>query len=1389
MKRNYLLFIVLFVCLINFNNVKADVHLGANGTLIWGMAFSTSVANSTNFTYSSTIGNTSPSPFISNNLFINRTKIVASKTRPEKVMALEDSGATAGRGRLFILNCTNECSHPSHWNYIANYTAGVSGLASFVTPWFDIESLSNGDIMLVFGNFTGIVGTKNKTYYCIWNGSAWWPSPACGPTFSPDSTNEILLAGLGTPESIALKEKDNKLIMVATAGTLDTNDIRLFSGAVWDGTAWVSNQTLSRVVLDGIPNAMPYAIAWENQSGDGLVIFDETPILDGIIQYVRFNSTNNTWDPTPVNATDTGSGRARWIATASDPNSNRISIIVADSESDAHIFLWKYDNFTEGFTTTSVNPIDNNIEATTSKGIVTMWSNSTALYTFVDSNAENLNVLCWSPTYNFTSVTAGVGGSNVDDVDEVMSDTSIIGNSSIIARGSIAGDLILTRWNGSDCTSTSFERIPSIGSIESNRSVRSANNALFPFNFWFAFDKFIPMSSPADTTPPLFYLPRTNYTEISQGEFVTFSANWTDETALDTFIFSSDNGTGIFSNHSAIKLIGTANVSNITIQLLEPPGTNISWRIFANDSSNNINIAQNSTLLSIRASPAGSGCGYVNNPLLLSKNIITRGTCFIINSSGVMINASNYNITGNLTGFGVNNTNFNDFSIKDLGIFNFTIGIFLNNTKNNSVSNLLINDTIGTNAVYAEDSYQLNLSNNRFDSLNPIKFISLFNVNNSLIEKNTINSLVTRTVGVYLLNSSYNNITSNNITSRFIGVYFMAIVIEGANKSVDNIVNSIGNNILFNTIGGGNVNTVYIGINLTNARQTNISFNNITPEGHSTSSGVSIDSSESNIIDKNNLFFTIGGNSIDFQDSFKEVNYTNITGNMMHAQSFAIRETTKATLSPNYILIAYNNITTYDQTAVQFNPGIFNISSNNITVFTGASGIRLSDVGNEFIIFSNGVIDFNNIRIETQTGTFSQGGIMIRNNTGSINVSYNVINTTYLDYVDTFSVYSIKLQYLTANKTLFFNNNITPNIISDEATASFYNLTIINGSSEIFYPNLSFYAATRIDTRGNLTISKNMAFVNASKLTAFNTTANITFRDTSYNSLALYRVQRDAVNCPAAICTKLEFNKVKFQVTGFSELLGYNTSAVINTAPTNVTLIEPSRDNRTLSNRTVAFSWFNSSDSEDDPITYNLLVDDANGFTSPEINVTILGNIGTSTTYFSTTELNIDTVYYWKIIANDTTTNSTDSELRNFTIASTVSLALQTSNIDFGAPGLGDTINTTSNNPNPIIIRNDGNVLTNVNISLIDDLWIRKSAPSAFLQYKIDNTTDESGSFNWTGSITVFTNIPLSNSTIIDKLNYSDMNDTAEIDIQITVPTDEPAGNRSAIIELTGWAS
>ena len=295
MKRNYLLFIVLFVCLINFNNVKADVHLGANGTLIWGMAFSKSVANSTNFTYSSTIGNTSPSPFISNNLFINRTKIVASKTRPEKVMALEDSGATAGRGRLFILNCTNECSHPSHWNYIANYTAGVSGLASFVTPWFDIESLSNGDIMLVFGNFTGIVGTKNKTYYCIWNGSAWWPSPACGPTFSPDSTNEILLAGLGTPESIALKEKDNKLIMVATAGTLDTNDIRLFSGAVWDGTAWVSNQTLSRVVLDGIPNAMPYAIAWENQSGDGLVIFDETPILDGIIQYVRFNSTNNTY--------------------------------------------------------------------------------------------------------------------------------------------------------------------------------------------------------------------------------------------------------------------------------------------------------------------------------------------------------------------------------------------------------------------------------------------------------------------------------------------------------------------------------------------------------------------------------------------------------------------------------------------------------------------------------------------------------------------------------------------------------------------------------------------------------------------------------------------------------------------------------------------------------------------------------------------------------------------------------------------------------------------------------------------------------------------------------------------------------------------------------------
>ncbi len=138
-------------------------------------------------------------------------------------------------------------------------------------------------------------------------------------------------------------------------------------------------------------------------------------------------------------------------------------------------------------------------------------------------------------------------------------------------------------------------------------------------------------------------------------------------------------------------------------------------------------------------------------------------------------------------------------------------------------------------------------------------------------------------------------------------------------------------------------------------------------------------------------------------------------------------------------------------------------------------------------------------------------------------------------------------------------------------------------------------------------------------------------------------------------------------------------------------------------------------------------------------------------------------------------------------VASLVSLTLPNSTVLFGTRSLGDIFNTVNNTPSPIVIQNDGNSYVNVNLSAQSMLFTTLPNPSTNYQYKIDNTTIEAGSFNYTGSVTSWTNIPNQNNTAINLFNYSTLNDTAEMDIQITVPLDEPPGNLTSNLIITGY--
>ena len=92
------------------------------------------------------------------------------------------------------------------------------------------------------------------------------------------------------------------------------------------------------------------------------------------------------------------------------------------------------------------------------------------------------------------------------------------------------------------------------------------------------------------------------------------------------------------------------------------------------------------------------------------------------------------------------------------------------------------------------------------------------------------------------------------------------------------------------------------------------------------------------------------------------------------------------------------------------------------------------------------------------------------------------------------------------------------------------------------------------------------------------------------------------------------------------------------------------------------------------------------------------------------------------------------------------------------------------------------------------NLWRSVTNPSTYYQAKVANVTtygiSENGSFSWASSQTSYTNVLLttnisSDSPLITNLNYSDSTDSAEVDVNVTVPSGEEPVARSSTITFT----
>ncbi|MEM5797212.1 MAG: hypothetical protein QXD72_00055 [Candidatus Aenigmatarchaeota archaeon] len=135
-------------------------------------------------------------------------------------------------------------------------------------------------------------------------------------------------------------------------------------------------------------------------------------------------------------------------------------------------------------------------------------------------------------------------------------------------------------------------------------------------------------------------------------------------------------------------------------------------------------------------------------------------------------------------------------------------------------------------------------------------------------------------------------------------------------------------------------------------------------------------------------------------------------------------------------------------------------------------------------------------------------------------------------------------------------------------------------------------------------------------------------------------------------------------------------------------------------------------------------------------------------------------------------------------IASLATISLPTDTVNFGSVQNNEVKNTTSLDPYPFVVRNEGTVDINITINA-SQLWYGTGATGTSTYYRFQSAENESGSVpSSLDLVTSWTDIPIAESPIkfATRLNYTDTNDSLKGHLYLLVPSDEPAGSKSSIL-------
>jgi hypothetical protein len=253
----------------------------------------------------------------------------------------------------------------------------------------------------------------------------------------------------------------------------------------------------------------------------------------------------------------------------------------------------------------------------------------------------------------------------------------------------------------------------------------------------------------------------------------------------------------------------------------------------------------------------------------------------------------------------------------------------------------------------------------------------------------------------------------------------------------------------------------------------------------------------------------------------------------------------------------------------------------------------------------------------------------------------------------------------------------------------------------------------------------------------------------------------------------------------FADQVNSSSLELLNSDPV-LNLSAPGNSTSTT-DRTPNFTWV-SSDADGDTLYYEMNITlNANSACS-EAERHIVGISGTSHEIASELACFFDNgdSYNWSVRVNDSEVYSGWIGPYIVNISSEIIITLINNSVDFGDISLSGTNDTVDNSPLPFLIQNDGNAFVNITIQGTN-LWSGTANPTSSYQYAIANYSYENASYSELLSIISFTNMPASGSPTlaIALLNYTNTTDTAEIDINVSVPADEISGVKSSTVTFT----